>query len=244
MGAIAAMFERISQNSELNDVIGSSRLSSGDTPSSDRKDMIPKEIGDDTKESNKYKDADDNRKAEEPDPPKEIGEADTEKTGISEKIREKLLAGGMSEGVVNTCTQDKEGQVYLKEPSITEDTAKLYAKKVLDHNGIKVEGVFPKFESKFQCLLPENLYKDTDYNQMKYCTTKLAEAINTDPKLAKMFSPQQLAQIKEGRARITGLVWHHNEEKGVMQLVDSDIHSKADHIGGRAIWGGGSNYRL
>ena len=91
------MFERISQNSELNDVIGSSRFSSGDTPSSDRKDMIPKEIGDDTKESNKYKDADDNRKAEEPDPPKEIGEADTEKTGISEKIREKLLAGGMSE---------------------------------------------------------------------------------------------------------------------------------------------------
>ena len=95
---MAAMFERISQNSELNDVIGSSRFSSGDTPSSDRKDMIPKEIGDDTKESNKYKDADDNRKAEEPDPPKEIGEADTEKTGISEKIREKLLAGGMSEG--------------------------------------------------------------------------------------------------------------------------------------------------
>jgi hypothetical protein len=28
-----------------------------------------------------------------------------------------------------------------------------------------------------------------------------------------------------------------------MQLVDSAVHAKTGHLGGRTIWGGGSEYR-
>ena len=34
-----------------------------------------------------------------------------------------------------------------------------------------------------------------------------------------------------------------NEEKGKMQLVDSETHARTGHTGGRSIWGGGSEFR-
>lgn len=33
------------------------------------------------------------------------------------------------------------------------------------------------------------------------------------------------------------MTWHHHQEHGRMQLVESDVHDVARHIGGDAIWG-------
>ena len=119
-----------------------------------------------------------------------------------------------------------------------------YVRRVVTlDNGEKVEGVFPKFESKFQVNLPEGIYKASDNEQMKYCTKKLAERIESDPEFAKKFTPRQLEQIRNGEPRISGLTWHHNEMRGIMQLVDADKHDAARHTGGRSIWGGGSESR-
>ena len=51
-----------------------------------------------------------------------------------------------------------------------------------------------------------------------------------------------MADIEDGYTP-DGYTWHHNEEKGKMQLVDTDIHSQTRHTGGRNIWGGGTENR-
>ena len=59
---------------------------------------------------------------------------------------------------------------------------------------------------------------------------------------AKIHTAEQIEQIKEGvidGSAPDGFVWHHNEEEGVIQLVDRVTHERTGHMGGRAIWGGG-----
>ena len=119
-----------------------------------------------------------------------------------------------------------------------------YVRRVVTlDNGEKVEGVFPKFESKLDVNLPKGLYKASDSEQMKYCTKRLAERIERDPEFAKKFTSRQLEQIRNGVPRISELTWHHSERRGIMQLVDADKHNAARHTGGRSIWGGGSESR-
>ena len=116
-------------------------------------------------------------------------------------------------------------------------------KHVFVLDGEKVEGVFPKFDSKFETVLPKELRTASDTEQFKYCTEKLVKQIEKDPELAKQFAPRQLEQIKNGEPRISGLTWHHNEIPGKMQLVDAREHNACRHTGGRSVWGGGADCR-
>lgn len=115
-------------------------------------------------------------------------------------------------------------------------------KTVEDSDGNEVTGVFPEFDSDFDAQLPEDLYEASDKEQFAECNKQLKEAVEKDPELAKRFTPEQLEQIKNGDTP-DGYTWHHNEEKGKMQLVDSDIHAKTGHTGGKTIWGGGNDNR-
>lgn len=135
---------------------------------------------------------------------------------------------------IKTINQDKEGTVYNGIP---------YEKKVFRIEGKRVEGVFPKFDSKFDTNLPKKMWHSSDAEQFKYCSNSLKNALEHDPSLAKGFTLRQLEQIKNGSPRISGKTWHHNETPGKMQLVDSDKHEIGRHTGGRSIWGGGSEYR-
>ena len=119
-------------------------------------------------------------------------------------------------------------------------------KKVELPNGEKIEGVFPEFDSMFNAKITEDKYLDTDKNQFKECNKQLYEAIEKDPELKKKFTKEQIEQIKDGIKDGTapdGYVWHHDAEPGKMQLVDSEIHAKTGHAGGRSVWGGGSENR-
>lgn len=118
-----------------------------------------------------------------------------------------------------------------------------YEKHVFRVNGEKVEGVFPRFESKFDTYLPKDWRNASDNAQFKYCTEKLKQRIEHDPEFAKQFTPRQLEQIKDGAPRISGLTWHHNEVPGKMQLVNAQQHDTCRHTGGRSVWGGGSGCR-
>ena len=115
-------------------------------------------------------------------------------------------------------------------------------KTVEDSDGNEVTGVFPEFDFDFDAQLPEDLYEASDKEQFAECNKQLKEAVEKDPELAKRFTPEQLEQIKNGDTP-DGYTWHHNEEKGKMQLVDSDIHAKTGHTGGKTIWGGGNENR-
>ena len=137
---------------------------------------------------------------------------------------------------ISTINEKLEGKKY---PGTNVE----YRKRTFRLNGEKVEGVFPVFESKFDTVLPPGMRNASDTEQFKYCTKRLAGRIERDPSFAKKFTRRQIDQIKAGAPRISGLTWHHNEIPGKMQLVNSDLHERCKHTGGRSIWGGGSSYR-
>lgn len=137
---------------------------------------------------------------------------------------------------IKTINDSLEGQ---KHP----DTGVPYERKIVETDtGEKVEGVFPQFESEFDVQLPEELEKATDKKQFDECNRQLKEKCDSDPSFKSKFTPDQQADIDAGRTP-DGYTWHHNEEKGKMQLVNSDTHWDTRHTGGRNIWGGGSDNR-
>lgn len=101
----------------------------------------------------------------------------------------------------------------------------------------------------FQYLIPfvevkidKSLHLEKDTVQFKKATELLLQEINKNPQLRNRFTEMQLKQIIKGK-KPKGFTWHHHQNEGIMQLVDSDIHGKTGHTGGRNIWGGGSEYR-
>ena len=115
-------------------------------------------------------------------------------------------------------------------------------KTVEDSDGNEVTGVFPVFDSEFDAQLPDELLQSSDREQFDECNKQLKEAVENDPELAAKFTPEQLEQIMNGETP-DGYTWHHNEEKGKMQLVDADTHAQTGHTGGKTIWGGGNENR-
>ena len=105
-----------------------------------------------------------------------------------------------------------------------------------------MEVVVPEFDSVFDVQLPEDLHQASDKKQFDECNAQLKKAVEEDPELAAKFTDEQLEQIKNGETP-DGYTWHHDAEKGKMQLVDSETHAKTGHTGGRSIWGGGSENR-
>lgn len=180
---------------------------------------------------------------------KEVSEAAKASGEIEKKT--KAFENAKSSGPIATINEGLKDRTSRTIPTINEGlegkkypgTDVKYKTHQFVLNGEKVEGVFPKFPSKFDTILPRSLRTGSDEAQFKYCTAQLAKRVETDPVFASKFTPRQLEQIKNGEPRISGLTWHHNEVPGKMQLVDSKLHETCRHTGGRSIWGGGSSNR-
>lgn len=123
------------------------------------------------------------------------------------------------------------------------ETGVVFKKKEIEYDDKVHVGTFPEFESEHTVQLDEDLYNSTDNVQFRKCTLDLKESIEENPGLAEQFTDRQLEQIDAGRVKIDGLTWHHSEEPGVMELVDSSEHRKTGHTGGQVIWGGGFENR-
>lgn len=137
---------------------------------------------------------------------------------------------------INCINQHLEGKEHP-------ETGVRYERKVVDDgNGNKVEGVFPQFESKFEATLDKNEYMSSDIVQFNRANKQLKEGVLSNPDLAKQFTPQQIEMIENGRTP-RGYTWHHSEELGKLQLVDTKIHDQTRHTGGKKIWGGGTENR-
>lgn len=115
-------------------------------------------------------------------------------------------------------------------------------KTVEDADGNEVTGVFPEFDSEYDAQLPKDLEQASDRKQFEECNKQLKEAVDKNPELKDKFTPEQLEQIENGDTP-DGYTWHHNEEKGKMQFVESETHAKTGHTGGKTIWGGGNENR-
>ncbi len=101
-----------------------------------------------------------------------------------------------------------------------------------------VQGVFPVFESIYDVQLPEEYYESSSYTHLKLSNDQLYEAIQISPELKAQFTDIQLEQIYDGETP-DGYTWHHHEQPGKMQLMDTVIHAQSGHTGGMSLWGGG-----
>lgn len=159
--------------------------------------------------------------------------------GVPEKG---VLSEGNVDGEVSKTKTINDHLVGQAHP----DTGVLYKKKIVeDSDGNLVEGVFPEFDSEFDVQLPDDRLDATDKQQADECNAKLKEWCEENPEEAKQkFTEEKLEKIMDDKPKTPdGFTWHHNEEKGLMQLVDTEPHSITRHTGGKAIWGGGSDNR-
>lgn len=157
-----------------------------------------------------------------------------------QELKDKL---GWSDEKLKKCTIDENGVIHYRtdrcdlEGKISENGVP-YERRTIEINGVKIEGVFPKFESMFDTELAPDNYKPKAY--AKECNGKLKEEIENNSELKSKFTPGQINDIEKGRTP-SGYVWHHNEEPGKMQLVKREEHDRAiggaAHTGGSSLWG-------
>lgn len=95
---------------------------------------------------------------------------------------------------------------------------------------------FPVFDAKATVRLSLDDIKKSSPTQFKKCNQLLLIQVKTDSKVRSKFTAKELKQI-ENSQKPTGYTWHHHEDRGIMQLVDSDVHAATGHTGGKAIWG-------
>ena len=130
------------------------------------------------------------------------------------------------------------------EGSVHPETKVPFIKKEVEIDGESKILDFPDFSEhcRFETQLPENLHKANDYQHSKYCNEQLRQAFENGSLDPEQFTDRQRERIRDGYTpeRYT---WHHHEDLGRMQLVDSEIHAKTPHIGGRSLWGGGREAR-
>ena len=122
------------------------------------------------------------------------------------------------------------------------ETGVPFKKRQVEVEGKDYEVVMPRFESKYDAQLPEDMFKASDYKQFKECDAQLKHEVENNDELKAQFDKEQLEQIYDGETP-DGYTWHHDAEAGKMQLVDTETHDKTAHTGGRSIWGGGSDNR-
>ncbi|MEK5645846.1 hypothetical protein BK138_32190 [Paenibacillus rhizosphaerae] len=161
---------------------------------------------------------------------------------------DKPLAMNLTEGVsTESYPEDGIRQVPTRnqhlEGSVHPETGVPFEAKVITlNNGEQVEVVVPEFESKQDVQLPDELLEASDKDQFAECNRQLIEAVENEPELAAQFTDEQLEQLMDGETP-DGYTWHHDAEKGKMQLLDSEIHAKTGHTGGKVFWGGGKDNR-
>ena len=106
------------------------------------------------------------------------------------------------------------------------------------------EATFPDFSEhcRYETTLPEDQLEDSRYLHDKYCNEQLHQAYENGNLDTEQFTDRQLEQIRNGD-KPEDYTWHHHEEPGRMQLVDSEVHRRTPHVGGWSLWGGGSEAR-
>ena len=166
---------------------------------------------------------------------------------LTDDVKQKLkdILGWSDKKINENCRIDKAGTIHYKtdcqdKEGTTADCGVSYERKTIEYKGIKIEGVFPVFDSAFDTELDAADYLKSNGKQFGECNKELKKAIENDPELREQFTDEQLEDIEDEKTP-RGYSWHHSEEPGKMQLVKTEDHDKtiggAAHTGGNSIWG-------
>ena len=96
---------------------------------------------------------------------------------------------------------------------------------------------FPKFKAYYTVKLRKEFWRESRERHFYIANKILYEKSKTSTKLNKLFSKKQKKELANYNTP-SGYTWHHHQDKGVLQLVDEEIHAKTSHIGGYSLWGG------
>ncbi|OLS38590.1 HNH endonuclease [Bacillus sp. MRMR6] len=167
-------------------------------------------------------------------------------------LGEVVIVATTAVGVLDVLTPDNLVQAsdietrndHLSGTEHSETSVLFLEKRIELPDGRTVDGVFPVFESNFNVVIVEELYLQNDSTHFQVANETLYQAIQEDPKIAKVIGLSH-GDIHGLGMGITpeGYIWHHNEEPGVLQLVDRETHLNTGHTGGRELWGGGTSFR-
>ena len=112
------------------------------------------------------------------------------------------------------------------------------ANKTIKSTKVKFDSKgFPKFESYYTVKLRRKDFRKSRETHFNIANKKLYNAISSNSRLRSKFTKQDIKKISQGETP-NKYTWHHHQDSGVLELVDSDIHSKTSHVGGYSIWGG------
>lgn len=95
---------------------------------------------------------------------------------------------------------------------------------------------FPCFKAIATITLDKSLYKKNRSVHFYHANKLLYAKIQRYKSIASKFTRREIMSFSLGEtpAKYT---WHHHQDKGVMQLVDREIHEAVSHDGGYSIWG-------
>lgn len=109
--------------------------------------------------------------------------------------------------------------------------------KIHKKTGIKFdEKGFPKFKSMCTIYLPKKYHKKSREVHFYNASKMLYDLCKKNTSLRKKFNENELKIFSQGGVP-EKYTWHHHQNKGVLQLVNRDIHADVNHIGGFSIWG-------
>ena len=93
---------------------------------------------------------------------------------------------------------------------------------------------YPIFDdaAKYETHIPIDKFRSSSYSgQMKLGSQDLSQQIKSGKISSNQFTEAQLKAIHAGNAKIPDYTWHHHQDTGRMQLVPTDVHEGARHVG-------------
>lgn len=104
-------------------------------------------------------------------------------------------------------------------------------------DGLSVEGVFPKFDSKHHVDLGSAANDMSLHQQFSACREDFQDHMYDSPEKLQgiTFGAMERMDSPQGYTP-EGFTWQHNPETGSFDLVSQDDHS-VGHTGGNALWG-------
>ena len=94
---------------------------------------------------------------------------------------------------------------------------------------------FPKFKAYYTVKLKKKYWRESRERHFYMANKILHEDYSAIKKLK--LSKSQIKELEHYETP-NGYTWHHHQDAGILQLVDSEIHEKTGHHGGYSIWGG------
>lgn len=95
---------------------------------------------------------------------------------------------------------------------------------------------FPKFKEIAKIKLARKYWKKERSTHFYQASKELYKKIKKNSRLASKFTKKEIQLFKEGDLP-DKYTWHHHQKKGILELVNREIHAKVRHIGGFDIWG-------